>query len=232
MFRGKKILALIPARGGSKGIKNKNIIDINGKPLVAYSIEAGLKSKYIDMVLVSTDSEEIARISKEYGAEVPFLRPKEFAQDTSPTSDVINHALSVVNADGQFDSLVLLQPTSPLRTSQDIDEAIELYFETNCEGVVSVTEVSQSPILMKEVGADGRLKNIIEFNDNLCRQNLPKYYILNGSIYMGKILEDNIFDLLSLKIPFMMSQEKSIDIDEWADLIKAEKQLQNNLKDK
>ena len=226
MFEGKKILALIPARGGSKGIKNKNIVEINGKPLIVYSIDAGLQSKYVDMVLVSTDSEEIAGISKEYGAEVPFLRPAEFAQDASPTADAIQHALNMINKNGEFDSIVLLQPTSPLRTAEDIDKAIELYFETNCEGVVSVTEVSQSPILMREIDKDGKLKTLLEFKGNLRRQNLPKYYILNGSIYIEKISKDNTADLLNLKIPFIMSKDKSIDIDEWEDLIKAEKQLQ------
>lgn len=225
MFKGQKILALIPARGGSKGIKDKNIISINGKPLVAYSIEEGLKSKYVDMVLVSTDSEEIARISKEYGAEVPFLRPSEIAQDTSPTVEAINHALEVVNAERQFHSLILLQPTSPLRTCEDIDKAIELYFETNCEGVVSVREVNETPILMRYINGEGKLKNVVEYDKSIRRQDLPKYYILNGSIYISKISEENTADVNKLAIPFIMSKEKSIDIDELADVAKTEQYL-------
>ena len=137
------MLALIPARGGSKGIKGKNIIDINGKPLIAYTIEAGKQSKYIDDVVVTTDSEKIAEVSKKYGAEIPFMRPAEYAQDKSKTIVAVLHAIKELKRqDKVYDTLVLLQPTQPLRTSEDIDKAIELYFEKSCMSLVSVSEVT------------------------------------------------------------------------------------------
>ena len=129
MYKNKRILALIPARGGSKGIKDKNIIELCGKPLIAYSIDAAKNSKYIDDILVSTDSEKIAEVAKKYGARVPFLRPYELATDTSTTLDVVLHAIDYVNKEEKkYDTLILLQPTAPLRKTEDIDSAIEKFF--------------------------------------------------------------------------------------------------------
>jgi len=122
MYKGKKILALIPARGGSKGLPGKNIKPLLGKPLIAWTIEQAKASKYVDRVVVSTDDDEIAEVAIRYGAEVPFLRPKELARDDSPTIDAILHALDFFSDKGErFDLLALLEPTSPLRDSEDID---------------------------------------------------------------------------------------------------------------
>ena len=130
MFMDKSILGLIPARAGSKGIPGKNIKDIMGKPLIAYSIEGALKSSYIDRVVVSTEDDKIAEISKELGAEVPFRRPSVFASDEASSADVVLHALRFFQKQGLLtDSIMLLQPTSPLRSREDIDKAVELFYK-------------------------------------------------------------------------------------------------------
>lgn len=156
MFKLKKILAIIPARAGSKGIKDKNIIDLNGKPLIAYSIEAGLKSKYIDKVVVTTDGEEIAREAIKYGAEVPFLRPEYLSSDNAKTIDAVIHCIEEMEKLGEkYDYVVLLQPTQPLRQSWHIDEAIELILEKNEEALVSVSKVKDNPILIRSIDSNG-----------------------------------------------------------------------------
>ena len=231
MYNGKKILAFIPARGGSKGIKNKNIVSLYGKPLVAYSIEAALQSKYVDMVFVSTDSEEIARVAKEFGAEVPFLRPAELAQDTSKTIDALVHGLRILNKEHIFDSFILLQPTSPLREKDDIDKAIELFYETDRQGVISVTEASENPVLIRTITEDGKLQGLLSGRGDLRRQDMPKYYVLNGCIYIGKAEETNEnTDLAAYPIPYIMQKERSIDIDAMCDIEDAEKYLREKNK--
>src|SRR5690606_12646538 len=126
MYRDRRFLAVIPARGGSKGIPNKNIVDVNGKPLIQYTVEAALNSKYLDRIIVSTDSLEIAKVAKACGAEVPFLRPAELATDTSKTIEALLHAVREISTSNlRYDYLVLLQPTQPLRQSFHIDEAVE-----------------------------------------------------------------------------------------------------------
>lgn len=151
MYKDKKTLAIIPARGGSKGIPYKNIMNINGKPLIAYSIEAAKQSKYIDYILVSTDDDKIKEVSLQYGASVPFLRPEEISNDTAKSIDVVIHGINYLKESGEeFDYVVLLQPTSPLRTSQDIDEAIEILIKNEKESLVSVCEVEENPVLMRD----------------------------------------------------------------------------------
>jgi len=133
-----KILGLIPARGGSKGIPRKNIKPLGGKPLIAYSIEAGLKSRYLDKVLVSTDDEEIAQVARQYGADVPFIRPAELARDDTPTLPVIQHALRFLADKGEtYDAVCLLQPSSPFRTPAFIDAAIEKYVRSGADSLVT-----------------------------------------------------------------------------------------------
>jgi len=130
MYKNKRILALIPARGGSKGLPGKNTLSFHGKPLIAHSISQAFESKYLDKVMVSTDSEKIASVSQKYGAFVPFLRPKSLANSKSNMTDVVIHALNYLSRKGEdYDMVLLLQPTSPLRISEDIDKAIELFFE-------------------------------------------------------------------------------------------------------
>ena len=152
MIEGKRVLALIPARGGSKGIKDKNITPLCGKPLIAYSVLAAKNSRYIDDVVVTTDSERIAETAKAYGAEVPFLRPAELASDTAKTIDAVLHAVKwLEDHQKSYDLLVLLQPTQPLRRTEDIDGAIELCIQRDMQDVVSVKEVSEHPILMRTI---------------------------------------------------------------------------------
>jgi len=142
MYNNKTFLAIIPARGGSKRLPRKNILDLNGTPLIAYSIEAGLKSKYIDKVIVSSDDEEILKISKKYGA-LTLIRPDELAGDMATTFDAIAHTIENTK---EYDYIVLLQPTSPLRDEKHIDEAIELLEGKEANAVVSVCEMEHSPL--------------------------------------------------------------------------------------
>ena len=227
MYNNKRILALIPARGGSKGIPHKNIALLAGKPLIAYSIDAGLKSRYIDYVLVSTDDEEIAKVSKACGAQIPFLRPAGLAGDRAKTIDAVLHAVSALREIGEeFDSLVLLQPTSPLRTAEDIDGAIEVFYAGGRRSVVSVSEVSDHPILIRtivETEEGARLQPLLSVGSTCRRQEFPLFYRVNGSIYINAIemlnpetsFNDN-------QVPFVMKKSHAIDIDEPVDLRTAE----------
>ena len=219
MYKNKKILALIPARGGSKGIKNKNIVLLNGNPLISYSIKAALESKYIDETLVTTDSEEIAKISKEYGASVPFMRPVELASDKSKTIDAVLHALKMlIKLGNHFDVLILLQPTQPLRVANDIDGAIELFFEKNLQGVASVSIVEDHPLLMRTIDENGNLHSLLGENSTCRRQEMKNYYKVNGCIYINQIdeiSEDTSFN--DNPIGFVMETFHSVDIDEIKD---------------
>lgn len=229
MYKGKKILALIPARGGSKGIKNKNIIDLCGHPLIYYSINAALKSLYIDDVVVSTDSEAIAAVSRKCGAEVPFMRPDSLAQDKSTSTSVVTHAIKTLKEMGrEFDCLVFLQPTQPLRDTKDIDGAIETFYENNRQSLVSVCEVDNHPLLIRSI-ENGELFRLLNVNSSVRRQDMPKYYCINGCIYINAVEEIN--EDLSQNdniIPFIMDVSHSVDIDEPSDLCKAEFYLRKN----
>ncbi len=186
MYKNNRILALIPARGGSKGIKNKNIIELNGKPLIWYTIIASLNSKYIDKTIVSTDSKMIATIAQSCGAEIPFIRPAEYATDTSKTVDVVLHAIQELkNSNEIFDDLVLLQPTQPLRTAEDIDSAIELFYQKGERGLTSVSQVDDHPILIRTINEEYELESLLKINSTCRRQDLPRYYRVNGCIYIN-----------------------------------------------
>ncbi|WP_300363788.1 acylneuraminate cytidylyltransferase family protein [Fusobacterium sp.] len=221
MYNNKKILAVIPARGGSKGIPSKNIIEIKGKPLIEYSIECGKKSKYIDRTIISTDSELIKEIAVKCGGDVPFMRPKELAADGSKTIDCLVHAVETLKLMGEeYDYLILLQNTVPLRKTWQVDEAIEKIFSTNERSLVSVTEVEQHPILMRTIDENGIVKNLLHMNSTMRRQDFPKFYKVNGAIYIQKI--DREFNLeTSLndgKLAYIMEKQYSVDIDDYIDL--------------
>lgn len=217
----KKILAIVPARAGSKGIKDKNITDLNGKPLIAYSIEAGLKSKYINKVVVTTDGEEIAKVAKEYGADVPFLRPKHLATDTSKSIDAVTHCIEQLKNQGhEYDYIVLLQPTQPLRQAWYIDEAIELIIAKDEDALVSVSKVKDHPILMRTIDESGHAVNLLEGSSTKRRQDFPDFYKVNGAIYINKI-NDNLNNDTSLndnKLVYIMDEKYDVDIDEMLDL--------------
>ena len=231
MKSNKKFLALIPARAGSKGIKDKNIIDLKGKPLIAYSIDAALKSKYIDRVVVSTDGEDIAAVAKEWGADVPFLRPDYLASDTAKTIDAVLHCIEALKKAGDsYDYLVLLQPTQPLRQSFHIDEAIEKMLDLDANSLVSVSKVKEHPVLIRTIGEDGKLQNLLNCSSTVRRQDFPDFYRVNGAIYINKI-DENLNETTSLNdniIPYEMAHEYDVDIDELLDLKIAELMLEDN----
>lgn len=224
MYNGKRILALIPARGGSKGIKNKNIIHLNGYPLVSYSIRASLESKYVDDTIVTTDSEEIAKVSRKYGANVPFMRPAELATDQARSIDAILHAIKSLDAaENHFDILVMLQCTQPLTTTTDIDQAIETFFEKGMRGLVSVSPVEDHPLLMRRMDKEGTLESLLGENSTCRRQDFKIYYKVNGCIYINQISElssDTSFNDNS--VGFVMDVSHSVDIHEMKDLYLAE----------
>lgn len=232
MINNKKILAIIPARAGSKGIKDKNIIDLNGKPLIAYSIEAGLSSKYIDKVVVTTDGEQIADVARKYGADVPFLRPNNLASDTSKTIDAVIHCIEELNKyNEEYDYMVLLQPTQPLRQSWHIDEAIELILEKDEDALVSVSKVNDHPILMRTIDENGHTKNLLQECSTKRRQDFPNYYKVNGAIYINKINE-NLNSNTSLndnELAYIMDSKYDVDIDELLDLHIAELVMKKKL---
>lgn len=217
MYLDKTILAVITARGGSKRLPNKNILDLCGKPLIAWTIEEAKKSKYIDKLIVSTDSIEIAEVCKKYNADVPFMRPKELAGDKADSIAVLKHAIEFY--DNHYDYIMLLQPTSPLRIVDDIDSLIES-LTNKVEAVVSVTEVEHSPLWSNVLPKDLSMANFLrEEVKNKRSQDLPTYYRLNGAIYLAEInylKKENGF--LGVKTnAFIMPKKRSIDIDDTLD---------------
>ena len=229
-MKQKKILAIITARGGSKGIPRKNIKNLGGKPLIAYTIEVSKQSKYITNLIVSTDDQEIADICKKYGVDVPFLRPKELALDTTKHLPVLQHAVKFMEQKlGMvYDYIVILQPTSPFRVVSDIDECIEKIILTNADSALSMVEVDENhPMKMKKI-VDGK---ILPFSDKepegVRRQDLPLAYKRSGAVYVVKrdnIVEKDVLfgeDLVATVVPI----ERSIDIDNELDWIKAEYML-------
>ena len=208
------MIALIPARGGSKGLPGKNTMLLVGKPLIAYAIESALNSKYISEVYVSTDSKEIAEIAKKYGAKVPFLRPMYLATDEALAVDTYIFMLDKWQESGKnVDSLIILQPTSPLRTSANIDEAIELFHSKNASSVISYTEESHPISWHKYVNEDLTFSPIFE-EEIVNRQQKRKTYYPNGAIFIfkeGLIREKKYYNENSFA--YLMSRQNSIDID-------------------
>ncbi len=173
VINNKRVLAIIPARGGSKGIKDKNIYPLCGKPLIAYSIEAAKRSVFVDEVLVSTDSAIIADVAKKYGASVPFLRPTELASDTAKSIDAIVHAIETLRKEGKvFDILILLQPTSPLRITEDIDGSLSTFVRKSYKSLVSISEVNDNPILIRTIDNDGELRRLLNTDSSVRRQDM------------------------------------------------------------
>lgn len=220
MINNLRILAIVPARGGSKGIKDKNIKEIEGRPLIEYTIEAAKRCEYIDEIVVSTDSEKIAKVAKKAGAKVPFLRPDELASDTARTIDVVLFTIDQLKLIGQeYDIVVLLQPTSPLRDEDDICGAIEKYVSCNMKSLVSVSEVSESPILMRQIVDETHMEKLLNINSTIRRQDMAKYYMVNGSIYINKIEELNSDTSLNDNvIPYVMDRSHAVDIDDYVDI--------------
>ena len=222
----KTFLAIIPARGGSKRLPRKNILDLCGKPLISWSIEAALKSKYISKVVVSSDDEEILNISSNFGADI-IKRPYELANDTATTFDTVKHTIDNFE---NYDYIVLLQPTSPLRNEKHIDEAIELLEEKQADAIVSVCEMDHSPLWSNTLPKDGNMRGFLrEEILNKRSQDLEKYYRLNGAIYIcktDKLLENKSFFLKDNIFAYIMDRKSSIDIDEEIDFLFAERVIE------
>ncbi|TIH11995.1 acylneuraminate cytidylyltransferase family protein [Marinifilum sp. JC120] len=220
-------IAIIPARAGSKGVKNKNIVELNGKPLISYTIEAALDSGVFDHVFVTTDGEEIAEVSAECGAEV-IDRPRELALDKSSSIDVIVHALEAKEFfKGCF---CLLQPTSPLRDSKDIREAFELYKSSEATSVISATSVGHHPYKCLMQNKDGNYAPIRNPEDLVsARQDLPICIAPNGAIYfcdIASFLEQKVLFFPNTEY-FLMRPDRSVDVDSLTDLKIAEFYLSN-----
>ena len=232
MYRGKTFLAIIPARGGSKRLPNKNILNLNGKPLIAWTIEAALKSRYIDKIVVSSDSDEILKVAKSYKNILCLERPYHLATDTAKTTDVVKHVLE--NVKEKYDYIILLQPTSPLRTEKHIDEAIEFLDRKNADAVVSVCEMEHSPLWSNTLPEDLSMKNFLREDIKGKRsQDLPKYYRLNGAIYICKtdrFLEENTFFIKDNIYAYIMDKMSSVDIDDDFDFKLAEMIIKESLK--
>ena len=226
MIIDKKILAIIPARGGSKGIVGKNIKELNGKPLIAYTIEEAKKSEHINRIVVSTDNEEIANISKKYGAEVPFLRPLELAQDDTPTIECVIHMLNVLKENEDYipDYVCLLQCTSPLRTFNDIDGTIEKLLSTGLDSAASVCEAEVNPYWTNIFNGE-RLEYFLKDGKEITRrQDLPNVYRLNGAVYVAKcdVLKNEMTFETEYTTGYVMDKNSSIDIDDIIDFKFAE----------
>ena len=227
MIENGKVLAIIPARGGSKRYPRKNIAQLCGKPLIAWSIEAGLQSKYVDRVVVSTDDEEISRAATRYGADVPFIRPENLSHDTATTIDTVIHAINEVeNESEKYRYILLLQPTSPLRNAQHIDRSVETLIEKNADSIVGVTEVSHPVEWTNTLPIDASMDDFISDEVYFTRsQDFPKRYRINGAIYLikksslitsGKMISKNN------SFAHIMSKFASVDIDDQFDFMMAE----------
>jgi CMP-N-acetylneuraminic acid synthetase len=235
-MKNKKIVAIIPARGASKGVPRKNIKELAGKPLIAYTIEAALKSVTIDRVIVSTDDHEIAEISRSYGAEVPFIRPARLATDDAPALPVLQHALKYLEDSEVYspDIIVTLQPTSPLRDAEDIDKAVNKLLDTDADSVVSVCLAKHHPFWMKRLEIDRVYPFVETDREYTRRQDLPPVYCLNGAIFVTKrkILMEKNSDMGEDTRAIIMDEEKSIDVDTPLDFMVAGMLIKLRSKDK
>jgi N-acylneuraminate cytidylyltransferase len=212
----KKVIAVIPARGGSKGLPGKNIVPVCGKPLLAWTIEAAQKARYIDRLILSSDDESIIGVARAYGCEVPFTRDSRLAADDTPSIDVVLDALAHCPGYGW---VVLLQPTSPLRMAEDIDGTLERCVTLGAPACVSVCEAEQSPYWMYTLQPDSRLSPLLPTTVTR-RQDLPRVYVLNGATYVADaswLLRSRSF-LTAETVAYEMPIERSLDIDTEADL--------------
>ena len=218
MLGNKKVLAIIPARGGSKGLPGKNIKILGGKPLIAWTLDAANKSSIIDKTVVSTDCPDIASVARKYGADVPFTRPKELSSDIASSADVVLHAIK--NVGEEYGIIVLLQPTSPFRNENDIKNAFEIYSSKVVSSVVSVCKADKSPYWLFWQNDDKSLRAVLNSEDQFIRrQDLQDAYALNGAIYIvgnNCFLENQKF-IYDDSLSYVMNKESSVDIDDLLD---------------
>lgn len=227
MIDGKRVLALVPARSGSKGLPMKNIRLLHGKPLLSWPIDAAKRSRYVDRVVVSTDSEEYAELAKVAGAEIPFLRPAELSVDTAPSIGFILHALDTLNAAGdRYDYLVLLEPTSPLTEASDVDAALEILVErrAHADAIVSVAEiVSAHPAFAVSFNEEGLIRPYASssFGALPRRQDIAPLYSLDGSLYISTTaaLQARMTFCHERTLSYVMPHYKSFEVDDLVDFI-------------
>jgi CMP-N,N'-diacetyllegionaminic acid synthase len=219
MIESRSILALIPARGGSKGVPGKNIREIGGKPMIAWTIEAARRSRYIDRLIISTDDQKIIDVARAYGCEAPFVRPPELATDQADSMSVVRHAIASLPE--RYDFLVLLQVTSPLRTVEDIDRAIEQCQSSAAPACISICEPDKSPYWMVEMDGVKRITSLFP-PDRIPnrRQDAPPVFAMNGAVYVGRMerLAAGEDFMTAGTVGYLMPKERSLDIDTELDL--------------
>jgi len=208
-----KVLAIIPARGGSKGLPHKNVLSTAGKPLIVWTIQAAQKARCITKVILSSDDAEIISVATDFGCDVPFIRPDTLATDSASTLDVVLHSMDQMPG---YDFVIILQPTSPLRTATDIDAAFDTMIASGAPSCVSVCEVDETPYWMFSIGENGQLERLINLPYDIHRrQNLPDAYKLNGAIYI--IATDTLRETNSFTsdetVAYIMDRRVSIDVD-------------------
>ncbi len=228
------MLAIIPARGGSKGLPGKNIKELMGKPLIAYTIEAALNSSVISRVIVSTDDEKIASVAKKYGAEVPYIRNSELASDSASAIDVYIDAIQRLEIENKTDPFMVLLPTVPFRTSKNIDEAYDLFNKKKARTLISVVEAKTPASWYLDINKDGTVQSCgygLEKGTVLNRQENKKNYIPNGAIYIldYELLKKERTYYCEKTIPYIMDGKSSVDIDSIEDFEYAEYLLQNKI---
>ncbi len=220
-----KNIAIIPARSGSKGLKDKNIMPLNGKPLMAYTIEAALESQLFDTVMVSTDSDKYAQTAAGYGACVPFLRSLSASMDTASSWDVVKEVLGRYRQMGKvFDTFCMLQPTSPLRTAEDLVSAYRLYAAKNAIAVVSVCRAVHPAVWYGTLDEDAGISGFIKRENALRRQEQDEFYRINGAVYIADVREFLKDSFLYRKggYAYIMPLERSVDIDKESDFMYAQ----------
>lgn len=227
MYNGKKILAFVPARKGSKRVTLKNVQELDGKPLFMHSVEVAQKSKYIDSILVSTDSREIKTSSVDVGCIDGDLRPDDLSGDRARIVDAIIYEIESNNID--IDVVVLLQPTYPFRTVEMLDTAIEKYFEYGEESLITVTEVSENPVFFRQISQDMSLKKILKDSSDVRSQDFDKYYRIVGNIYINNyhtLTSDAVLN--ENKYPYIIDRAYCLDIDTYFDLEEARARVERD----
>lgn len=228
MYRNLKCVAIIPARKNSKGLKNKNLRLLDGKSLVEWSILHAIESKVFDLIVVSSDSRKILSLAKRHNVVSSGIRPDYLSSDETLTIDVVRYEAELLNF-YEYDCLVLLQPTSPLRSKVDILESINLHIESNYSSVLSVTETKEKIHLIRSINEEGKLMKITSDNSNIRRQDAFKHYYINGAIYINSVkqIKDKNFGFNDNLVPYIMPYDRSIDIDGMRDLITARNIIRN-----
>ena len=220
MIDGKNVIAVITARDGSRGLPGKNLLEAGGKPVIAWSIESARASRYIDRLILSSEDADIIRVAQRWGCEAPFVRPKELAGDTAKIEDALVHALDEIES--EYDYLVLLQPTSPLRTAEDIDACLDICRKTGAPACVSVNLPEKSPYWMYLVDDDGRMRRLLDDGaEYYRRQDLPAVYGVNGAVYVAEVpwfREHRTFVGAETRA-YVMPPERAVDLDAPLDFV-------------